>query len=45
MESIRAFAGDDPNVAVVEDEAKAFMSRFDMSVKHFEVAMDSREQG
>ena len=42
MMAIHTFAGDDPNVAVVEDEAKTFLSHFDMSVKHFEVVLEAR---
>jgi hypothetical protein len=42
MESIRSFAGDDPTMAVVEDEAKAFMNRFDTTVKHFDIVIEKR---
>ena len=42
MMAIRTFAGDDPNVAVIEDEAKALLSNFDLSVKHFEVVLEAR---
>ena len=42
MDAIRAFAGEDPNEAVVEDEARAFLSRFDSTVEHFEVALEAR---
>jgi len=38
MEAIRFFAGSDPSVAVVEDEARALLSTFDDHVEHFEVA-------
>jgi len=41
MTAIRTFAGDDPNVAVVEDEAKALLNHFDLSVKHFEVVLEA----
>ena len=41
MMAIHTFAGDDPNVAVVEDEAKALLSHFDLSVKHFEVVLEA----
>lgn len=37
MDAIRLFAGNDPSVAVVEDEAKALLSTFDDCVTHFEV--------
>jgi heme-degrading monooxygenase HmoA len=42
MDAVRAFAGEDPTVAVVEDEAKAFLSRFDRRVEHFDVVLDAR---
>jgi heme-degrading monooxygenase HmoA len=35
LESIRAFAGDDLEKAVVTDEAAALMSCFDERVKHY----------
>lgn len=38
LASIRAFAGDDIERAVVEPEARALMIEFDPKVKHFEVA-------
>jgi heme-degrading monooxygenase HmoA len=37
MEAIRAFAGDQPNLAVVEPEAQAALVRFDSVVSHFDV--------
>jgi heme-degrading monooxygenase HmoA len=37
MEDIRAFAGPDPERAVVEPEAEAALVRFDASVRHYEV--------
>jgi heme-degrading monooxygenase HmoA len=37
MESIRAFAGDDPGRAVVEPGAVAALLRFDDRVEHYEV--------
>lgn len=37
MEAIRQFAGDDPSVAVVEDEARALLSNFDEHVNHYDV--------
>lgn len=42
MNAVRTFAGADPDVAVVEDEAKAYLSRFDSTVEHFEVVLDAR---
>lgn len=37
MEAVRAFAGDEPDKAVVEPEAQAVLDRFDDIVTHFEV--------
>jgi len=37
MEAIRAFAGEQPELAVVEPEARAALVRFDESVNHYEV--------
>jgi heme-degrading monooxygenase HmoA len=37
MDSIRAFAGDKPELAVVEPEARAALIRFDNTVHHYEV--------
>jgi hypothetical protein len=37
MEAIRAFAGDQPELAVVEPEARAALVRFDSTVAHYEV--------
>ncbi len=41
MDAIRAFAGEDPTRAVVEDEAKVFLNEFDSRVKHFEVVLEA----
>ena len=38
MESVRAFAGDDLDVAVVPPAAQAVLTRYDQHVEHFEVA-------
>ena len=38
LEAIKAFAGDDPEVAVVEPEARAVLADFDESVSHYELA-------
>lgn len=38
LESIRAFAGDNIDRAVVEPEARAVLSSFDDFVRHYEVA-------
>ena len=40
MEAVRAFAGDKPEVAVVEPAARAVLSRFDATVAHYEVVLD-----
>jgi heme-degrading monooxygenase HmoA len=37
MEAIRAFAGDQPERAVVEPEARAALVRFETTVAHYEV--------
>jgi heme-degrading monooxygenase HmoA len=37
MSAVRKFAGDDPDVAVVTDEARALLSRFDEQVAHYDV--------
>jgi heme-degrading monooxygenase HmoA len=34
MDAIRAFAGEDPDVAVVEPEARAVLSDFETRVRH-----------
>jgi len=39
MESVRAFAGADHEVAVVPPEARALLSRFDERSAHFDVVM------
>jgi heme-degrading monooxygenase HmoA len=38
LESVKAFAGADPDVAVVEPEARAVLAEFDDFVRHYEVA-------
>ena len=40
MESIRAFAGDDLEVAVVPPAAQALLKHFDSHVEHYEVVID-----
>jgi heme-degrading monooxygenase HmoA len=37
MDAIRAFAGEQPDVAVVEPEARAVLSGYDRRVTHYEV--------
>jgi heme-degrading monooxygenase HmoA len=41
IEAIRAFSGDDVNLAVVEPEAQAALSSFDETVTHFTVVAES----
>ena len=38
LDSIRTFAGDDPETAVVEPEARAVLAEFDDFARHYEVA-------
>jgi heme-degrading monooxygenase HmoA len=38
MDAIRAFAGEDVDLAVVEPEARAVLSNFDDRVRHIELA-------
>ncbi|MET8991962.1 antibiotic biosynthesis monooxygenase [Nonomuraea wenchangensis] len=40
MEDVRAFAGEDPEQAVVEDAARRALTRWDERVTHHEVAVD-----
>jgi len=40
LESVRAFAGEDYEQAVVEPEARALLSRFDERSEHFEIVID-----
>lgn len=40
MDDVRAFAGEDPERAVVEDAARRVLSRWDERVTHHEVAID-----
>jgi heme-degrading monooxygenase HmoA len=41
LDAVRAFAGDAPEVAVVEPEARAVLARFDEHVTHHELALES----
>jgi heme-degrading monooxygenase HmoA len=38
LEIVKAFAGPDPEVAIVEPEARAALSAFDEFARHYEVA-------
>lgn len=37
MEAVRSFAGDQPELAVVEPEAREVLTRYDSTVEHYEV--------
>jgi heme-degrading monooxygenase HmoA len=40
LESVRAFAGEDFEQAIVEPEARRLLSRFDQRSEHYEVVID-----
>lgn len=40
MDAVRAFAGDDPERAVVEPAARTVLCAFDKTVDHYEVVLD-----
>ena len=40
LESVRAFAGEDYEAAVVEPEARRLLSRFDRRSEHYEIVID-----
>lgn len=42
LDAVRAFAGEAYEVAVVPPEARALLSRFDGTVKHFDTRIDPR---
>jgi heme-degrading monooxygenase HmoA len=42
LDAVRAFAGEEHEVAVVPPEARALLSRFDARVKHFETRAKPR---
>jgi heme-degrading monooxygenase HmoA len=42
LDSIREFAGEDYEQAVVEPEARALLSRFDERSAHYEVVLDGQ---
>ena len=44
IDSIRAFAGDDVEMAVVAHEAAAVLTRFDRRVRHYEVVLADEVQ-
>lgn len=39
MDAVRRFAGEGPEVAVVSPAARALLSRFDETVKHYETVL------
>ncbi len=39
LDAVRGFAGDDPDGAVVAEEAAMLLTRFDRRVRHYEVAL------
>jgi heme-degrading monooxygenase HmoA len=41
MDAVRAFAGDSPELAVVEPAARAVLTEFDTHVTHYDVALPS----
>ena len=40
LESVRIFAGEDYEAAVVEPEARRLLSRFDRRSEHYEIVID-----
>ena len=40
IESVRAFSGQDPDVAIVEPEGRAALSSFDDFARHYDIAYD-----
>ena len=42
LDAVRAFAGDDHELAVVEPEARSLLSRFDERSTHYELAFADR---
>jgi len=40
LESVRTFAGEDYEAAVVEPEARRLLSRFDRQSEHYEIVID-----
>jgi heme-degrading monooxygenase HmoA len=41
MEAVKRFAGDDADLAVVEEDARAALTSYDARVAHFEVLIDA----
>jgi hypothetical protein len=42
MEAVRAFAGEDFEVAVVPQQARALLARFDERSQHYEVKSETK---
>jgi heme-degrading monooxygenase HmoA len=40
LDAVRQFAGDDYEVAVIEPEARALLTRFDKRSEHYEIVLD-----
>ncbi len=45
MDAVRAFAGDDPEVAVVPPAARALLARFDARSQHYGVRLEAAPLG
>lgn len=41
LEAVTSFAGPDPGVAVVPDEARALLADYDARVEHFELVLEA----
>lgn len=44
MEAVQAFAGPNPERAVVEPAARAVLAGFDATVRHYDVVLDTSER-
>lgn len=40
LDAVRAFAGDDPAIAVVDEAAAAVLTRYDTRVRHYEIVSE-----
>ncbi|WP_275193658.1 antibiotic biosynthesis monooxygenase [Bradyrhizobium sp. CSA207] len=45
LDSIRAFAGPDPEKAIVDPDAQAMLTDFDSTAANYEVVVDIRDNG
>ena len=41
LDAVRAFAGGDPEVAVVDEAAAAVLTRYDTRVRHYEIVSEN----